>query len=396
MATPTAPAVTTTTDAQVGASGSSPRAARPPLRRGDRPALPALALAFTLSALGLLVAGCPSEEDSPNGADASLSDRGRRDVPDEPRSPDGGDLDDTGGGGDTSEDLGRADLGRADAIDELGTDDSGAPDLPTGGDDAPPGCEDGDNDGYAAVSCGGTDCNDANPRVNPGFREICDFLDNDCSEGVNQGIDCTFFAHSGTNLYRLDPFRGSVSSLGSVPGLLDIDTHPNGTLYGVSTGALWRYESSTSEWVSIQSLSLPGSTNGMAIDLDGRAYVTSGNALTRIDLRTGGVTSVGNLGGTFVSSGDCVINKDNSLYMSSRSTGGSDVLVAIDGETAEATAIGPIGFDEVYALTAAWGFLFGLTNSGEVIIISEDTGEAELITTVTGVTFFGAASTPER
>lgn len=376
------PADTTTTETSVRA----PRKPTPPRLTTGRRWLGLVA------ALSLALTACPADEAEPNGSDASLSDRGRREVPDDDLDSEAPDV----GGGDTSEDPGRTDLGRADVAEELGADDTGAPDLPTGGDDAPPGCDDEDNDGYGALACGGTDCNDENPRVNPGFREICDFLDNDCAGGVNQGIDCTFYAHSGENLYRLDPFRGNVSSLGTVPGLLDIDTHPNGTLYGVSSGALWRFEATTSEWVSIQSLSLPGSTNGMAIDLDGRAYVTSGNALTRIDLRTGAVTSVGNMGGTFVSSGDCVINKDNSLYMSSRSTGGSDILVAIDGDTAEATAIGPMGFDEVYALTAAWGFLFGLTNSGEVIIISEDTGDAELITTVTGVTFYGAASTPER
>ncbi len=48
--------------------------------------------------------------------------------------------------------------------------------------DCPAGCNDGDADGYPPVMCSGTDCNDGDPGVNPGEPEApCDALDNDCN-----------------------------------------------------------------------------------------------------------------------------------------------------------------------------------------------------------------------
>ena len=42
-------------------------------------------------------------------------------------------------------------------------------------------CWDVDGDGYHDEACGGVDCDDTNPNRAPGFVEVCDGIDNDCS-----------------------------------------------------------------------------------------------------------------------------------------------------------------------------------------------------------------------
>jgi Cytochrome c bacterial/Putative metal-binding motif/Outer membrane cytochrome MtrC/MtrF-like, domains II/IV len=52
----------------------------------------------------------------------------------------------------------------------------------------PPTCSDNDGDGFADAVCGGTDCNDWDPAINPGASEICDDgIDQNCSRS---DLDC--------------------------------------------------------------------------------------------------------------------------------------------------------------------------------------------------------------
>lgn len=50
-------------------------------------------------------------------------------------------------------------------------------------------CCDRDRDGYSIPICGGSDCNDNNPAINPGATEVCDDVDNDCDGQVDEGFD---------------------------------------------------------------------------------------------------------------------------------------------------------------------------------------------------------------
>ena len=48
-------------------------------------------------------------------------------------------------------------------------------------------CTDSDNDGYDDISCGGDDCDDSDPTVNPGAPELCDEIDNNCDGVTDEG-----------------------------------------------------------------------------------------------------------------------------------------------------------------------------------------------------------------
>lgn len=254
---------------------------------------------------------------------------------------------------------------------------------------------DEDGDGSVTTACGGDDCDDTNPYISGTQAEICDEFDNDCDDEINEGIDCGFFAQSNTTLYYVEPFRKEIESLGDVPGLFDIDTHPDGTLYGITSTYLYEYDESTMEWTRFSNpLGNVGTANGMAIDVDGTVFITSGSTLYTADLTTGAATLVGTMTG-FVSSGDCVVTKDSALLMTSSHTA-TDSLVLIDGRDGNASQVGQTGEDEIWGLTAAFNRLFGLTSSGRVVEINRNTGMTTLIHAYPDVSFYGAASTPGR
>ncbi len=262
-----------------------------------------------------------------------------------------------------------------------------------------PSC-DADNDGVTSIACGGLDCDDGDPLRSPDNPEFCDALDNDCDEFVNEGLNCTFYAHSGTALFAIDPFAKTLTELGAdLPNLQDIDTHPNGTLLGVTFDGLFQYDDLRDYWFQVGDFGNngPSDPNGMAIDSSGRTFVTSQDEIYEVDIIDGAASLLGNLGGEYYSSGDCVVNKRDSLYMTSKHDMATDWLLLVDRNNGSAQEVGPIGFKRVFALTAAWGTLYGLTDDGgQLIEIDTITGQGTLIHEFQGKRFFGAASTPSR
>src|ERR1039457_7011855 len=51
-------------------------------------------------------------------------------------------------------------------------------------------CEDRDGDGYGRGCARGPDCNDQDPLVHPGQKEICNFRDDDCNGDVDDAPGC--------------------------------------------------------------------------------------------------------------------------------------------------------------------------------------------------------------
>jgi hypothetical protein len=82
----------------------------------------------------------------------------------------------------------------------------------TDSDSVPPNELDNDNDGY--IECdpipewilpadifGGGDCNDSDSTINPNVEEICDGIDNDCVQGIDNGVKETFYFDADSDGY---------------------------------------------------------------------------------------------------------------------------------------------------------------------------------------------------
>lgn len=274
------------------------------------------------------------------------------------------------------------------------------PDLPDAQADTTEDQCDRDGDGVMSMECGGDDCDDLNRVRAPGIEEYCDEVDNNCDGQLNEGLNCWFYAHTAEGLYETDPFAKTVRRVADVPDLFDMDTHPDGTLYGLTPEALFRFDADTNRWISIGQLDETiEDANGLAIDSTGVAFVTAMNDLWTVDLETAEVVRVGALGGDFYSAGDCVVNKFDSLFMTSKNLENRDEsneFVIVDRRTGEGTLVGSIGFRSVYALTAGWGRLFGMTSRGELLEIDRNTAQGTLIETFEDLRWYGAASTPAR
>ena len=284
--------------------------------------------------------------------------------------------------------------GLVDAGVTVGTD-AAAPVVDSG---PPPGC-DQDNDGFLAEHCGGDDCDDRARGRNPRASERCSFEDENCSGANNENLDCTFFAHSRDSLYRIDPFMNRVHNAGPLRtpagrGILDIDRDPNGVLVGVTRNELLSFDEE-GRFEVVASIDTPPNTNGLAIDSTGRIFLTQSdndvsNAYT-VNL-AGELSVLGSLA-PYRSSGDCVVLKDDSLLMTAPDeSGDGDLLVYINSQNATTRALGSLGFEKVYGLSASFGYLFGVSDEGRVLLVDPNSGNAEELFRRADLRFWGAAN----
>lgn len=92
--------------------------------------------------------------------------------------------------GETSISEDASELDMPDSPETLDTTELEAPDAPAEVDELPPGCEvDLDGDGKPTGSeCLFPDCNDSDPSVHPEATEICDGVDQNCDDRVDEGL----------------------------------------------------------------------------------------------------------------------------------------------------------------------------------------------------------------
>jgi len=263
-----------------------------------------------------------------------------------------------------------------------------------------------DGDGYDSDACAGTDCNDNDPLIHPQARERCSFIDENCDGNNNEFLDCSFMAAGPYDLYRVDPFEPKVEWLSNVQnsnssgGMLDIDIDTNGNLVIVKKEGLYEL-SANGDLVATegfedengQSVELSPYTNGMAINSAGTLFLTDSEedrsttpyssvaSAQTVQTQTGVISELGSLA-PYVSSGDCVALKNDSILMTAHYPSdqeGTDLLVFVNSDTAQTTLIGDTGYSKIFGLSASFGLLFGVTEDAKILQINAENGASTLL-----------------
>jgi hypothetical protein len=271
---------------------------------------------------------------------------------------------------------------------------------------------DQDGDGVQNSGCGGDDCDDENALRYPGNIEVCSFTDENCSSANNEGLECWFFAVSGDALYRIDPFAPEATFVTEVTlprsediVLLDIDVDTNGDIIAVTYDRIYTLHE-TGFMTTLYTPALPSSPNGLAITPSGSLYLstnddTDPSYVQQLDRSTEVLTPrVALL--PHSSSGDLVVFDDGFGLMTSPDPSdpvdGYDQLIAFAVDDGSKIEIGSIGYQNVWALSYSFGYIFALTGNGEVLLLNPSTGLGlGLFAVVDGnqdrIPFYGAANT---
>lgn len=216
------------------------------------------------------------------------------------------------------------------------------------------------------------------------------------------------YAHTASTLYRVDPDTLAITMVGPFgwsnggDSMTDIAIDKTGQMIGISMSAVYRVDVTTAAATRLSG-NLTGGFNGLSFipaDLIGQtgddvlvATRNSDGDVFRIDPMTGGATKIGDMGGSYSSSGDLVGVKDFGIAQTVDLGIGNDGLVKLAPQTFAANAVGSqIGFDTIWGIAYWKDKIFGFTDSGQFVTIDPTTGVGTLVQG-NGPAWWGAAVT---
>jgi len=203
--------------------------------------------------------------------------------------------------------------------------------------------------------------------------------------------DPVVYAHSASQLYKLDPTSLSVTLIGAFkwPGgsdqMTDIALDRKGKMTGISFNSVYSVDPKTAACTYLAPLQTPSgiaSFNGLsyiavqAADTTEALMASAGDGtLYEIDPATGQSKKVGAFGGGLGSSGDLVSVKGLTLATVKQGFGLTDWLARVNPLTGQAVPIGDTGFSDVWGLGFWKDKVYGFTEGGQLIVIDPKTGK---------------------
>lgn len=214
------------------------------------------------------------------------------------------------------------------------------------------------------------------------------------------------YAHSSSQLYRVDPDTLDVSLVGNFvwsnggDQMTDIAIDEVGNMTGISYTAVYSVNKDTAEATYLAPLT--GNFNGLSyvIDTSGgdprEILVAAGNDgnVYEINPQTGASTLKGNYGGGWNSSGDIVSIRGLGTFATvDQGLGtGNDYLARVNTTNYSVTIIGDTGVQKIWGIGFWEDKVYGFTDNRQFVLIDITTGAATPVE-VGSVNWWGAGVT---
>ena len=171
---------------------------------------------------------------------------------------------------------------------------------------------------------------------------------------------------------------------------VDIAIDLEGKMYGGTFDALYRIDPSTAEVSEI--CSPDAGMVALTFTSDNELIAGGDDGVNIINITNCRVTELVTEG-NYETSGDLVGLPDGYLYWTVEN-GSRDGLVRIDPLTGQTTWIGETGYSSIFGLGYDEGELLGFNSWGETISISPTTAASSVLTSDDGVSWYGATTNP--
>jgi hypothetical protein len=233
-------------------------------------------------------------------------------------------------------------------------------------------------------------------------REACEHAPNaelcPVSHRCDDALGCVARAlvHADRRLFEIDLPSGERHLVGPTDvTLTDLALHPDGRVFGVTSGSLFLvdYERGSSTFIA----SLPDRPVALELGPDGLLYVAGSESgrVIRVDPASGAVEPFASLPAGQAASGDIAFVSGRVLITTSEEPDSrvrSNALYEIPLEGGEARRVGDIGSPCVWGVAAFGETLYGFTCRGELVLIDVSTAAGTVLRGDIALEMGGAAA----